>query len=437
MRTEEIKQKLCDCIDSYEKEVVGWEDYLMKHPELGFQEKATSAFIRSKFDELGLKYTYPLALTGIKAKAKGAESRLNVCLIGEMDAVVNKDHPQADPETGAAHACGHNVQITQLLGAAYGLLHSEAMEQLFGDVTFFAVPAEEFVELEKRDELRRAGKIRCFGGKQELIRIGAFDDVDLAIMIHSQAGAPEIKLFTRGSSLGFLAKRVRFIGKATHASTPFDGVNALNAASLALAGINANRETFRDEDKIRIHPIVTRGGDLVNIVPADVRVETYVRGASSGAILSAAGKVDRSVLAGAYAVGARAEIETEIGYLPLNQDASVSAVMETNARSLWGPDAVTPGTDMVGSTDMGDLSQLIPCVQPTMGGFTGSPHGKDFHVTDPSGVCLGGAKLLAMTAVDLLCEGARRGLEIRENFHPKLSRQEYLDYLAHEEKTGR
>ena len=195
-------------------------------------------------------------------------------------------HPCADPETGAAHACGHNSQIAAVLGAAMGLAPLKGL--LGGDVTFAAVPAEEYVELEFRQSLQEKGEIEFMGGKQEFVRLGVLEDVDMGLMIHSHAGVTERRFLLDCFSSGFIGKVIRFMGKEAHAgSRPFDGINALNAAALSLLAIGTQRETFREADRIRIHPIITKGGDLVNIVPADVRMETYVRGMSMEAILSA------------------------------------------------------------------------------------------------------------------------------------------------------
>src|SRR5207302_9481909 len=126
----------------------------------------------------------------------------------------------------------------------------------------------------------------------------------------------------RMSANGVVAKRARFIGRAAHAgAAPERGINALNAATLALQAIHMQRETFRDQDNIRVHPIVTHGGTTINVVPADVRLETFHRGASFEAIADAAAKVDRALRAGALSVGAGLEIETLPGYLPLLVDA--------------------------------------------------------------------------------------------------------------------
>ena len=106
-------------------------------------------------------------------------------LLGELDALVVAGHPVADPQTGAAHACGHNAQMAGLLGAAMGLLDARAFEHLAGRVVFFAVPAEEYGDVEWRVQQARAGRLEFLGGKPELLRLGHFDDVDLAMMIHT------------------------------------------------------------------------------------------------------------------------------------------------------------------------------------------------------------------------------------------------------------
>ncbi len=107
---------------------------------------------------------------------------------------------------------------------------------------------------------------------------GFFDNVDMAMMIHMAALGPDKKVIVGGTSNGFIGKLIKYKGKESHAgAAPHIGINALNAALLGLMGIHLQRETFKDEDHIRVHPIITKGGDLVNVIPADVRMETYVR----------------------------------------------------------------------------------------------------------------------------------------------------------------
>ena len=273
-----MKQKVFDRIEQNKDFIFEIGQKVLENPELGFKEYKTAELVKEVFTKLGITYEDGLAITGVKATLKGRSHKRNICIIGEMDAVKCFGHPYADKENGAAHACGHNAQIASMLAAATGLKESGVMDSLDGDVTFFAVPAEEFVELDYREALKADGKIKWLSGKQELIEIGAFDDIDISMMVHSQAGVPGPRVFLDGSSLGFVAKNIEFIGKSSHASMPSEGINALNAATLALMGIHANRETFREKDNIRIHPIITNGGDLVNVVPSRVTMETYVRG---------------------------------------------------------------------------------------------------------------------------------------------------------------
>ena len=397
-----MKEKIIHAIDENRGEIIRCGEYVLSNPELGYKEFKTSQFVKTEFEKLNIPYTDGLAVTGVKGCISSGRPGPNVCIIGEMDAIRCYGHKYADRDTGAAHACGHNAQIASMLGAAYGFVKSGAIDSIKGKLTFFAVPAEEFAELEYRSTLKAEGKIKHFGGKQELISIGAFDDVDFAMMIHSQAGVTAPEVFLGGSSLGFTAKEISFLGKAAHGSEPFDGINALNAAMLALMGINANRETFRDEDKIRIHPIISNGGELVNVVPSRVTVETYVRGAKKEAIERACRKVDAAVRGGALAVGAQCEINDIPGYMPLSQDKRLTEIFEENAKELVGEKYIHHGMDMTGSTDMGDLSMKIPCIQPTMGGFSGTAHGTDFAVSDEAAAYITPAKLLACTAYDIL-----------------------------------
>src|SRR5262249_43745409 len=162
---------------------------------------------------------------------------------------------------------------------------------------------------ERRLERVRNGELEFMLGKPELVAKGHFDDIDMAMMIHLESKGPRACMFS--SSNGAVIKRVTYIGRAAHAGTvPQLGINALNAAVLSMQAIALLRETFWEKDTIRIHPIITKGGDAVSAVPSDVRMETFVRAGSVDAMLEANGKVDRCVRAGAWAVGADVEIQT-------------------------------------------------------------------------------------------------------------------------------
>ena len=422
-----LKRAVCEEIDRNSGKIIEIAEHILANPELGYKERATAEYVKEQLSSLGIPCRDGLALTGVKGRLKGGRSEANVCVIGELDAVLCNTHPTANKESGAAHACGHNAQLAAMLGVAIGL--SKYASELDGDVTFFAVPAEEFVEIGYRDSLAKDGKIKYLGGKQELIRLGEFDDIDAAMMVHAQGNTPGNEVFVDGGSLGFVAKTVEFIGKAAHAGgAPHEGVNALNAAMAAMMCIHAQRETFRDEDRIRVHPIITNGGELVNVVPANVTMETYVRGASFEAINDAAAKVDRAIKGSAYAIGAEAEITDFKGYLPLCQDKSLGAIFAENAAQFTERENIHYGIDMVGSSDMGDLCHLIPAIQPTMGGWIGNLHAKDFAPTDTTLAYINPAKIMAMTVIDLLYDGATAAKEIKAAFVPKLTKEEYFNF---------
>jgi metal-dependent amidase/aminoacylase/carboxypeptidase family protein len=252
----------------------------------------------------------------------------------------------------------------------------------------------------------------------------------MAMMVHAHSHLPERKIFFGGSGNGFLAKSIRFQGRPAHAgSAPYEGINALNAACLAIVNIHAQRETFRDDDSIRVHPIITRGGDVVNVVPYDVRMETYVRGRRVEAIADASAKVDRAIRAGADAVGAQVTIRNIPGYLPLLQNGTFTAIARRNAIALWGEKGVGEGKFQGGSTDMGDLSHLIPVIHPYAGGIGGALHGSDFEVVDMDAAVLLPAKMIAMTAIDLLFGDGEEAKRVIEEFKPAMNVEKYLDFL--------
>jgi amidohydrolase len=338
-------------------------------------------------------------------------------------------HPVADPQTGAAHACGHNAQVAGVLGAAMGLLDSKAFEHLAGRVVFFAVPAEEYGDVEWRVAEARAGRLEFLGGKPELLRLGHFDDVDLSMMIHLTSRPQDGRTGVPVSNNGCIVKTVRYVGRASHAGgAPHQGINALYAAQIGMTAINAIRETFRDEDTIRVHPIITHGGSQVNVIPGEVRLETYVRGRTVEAILDANKKVDRALRAGALALGAKVEIETLPGYMPMTCDATMAKVYQVNAAELVGAEHYRQIGHRTGSTDMGDLSMVMPVLHPYMGGATGSGHGADFQIVDHQLAYLGTAKALAAMAIDMLGDGAAGAREVLQAAKPPMTREQYLAF---------
>ena len=339
---DEVKRAVCEAIDRQGERIIALGEGIRRHPELGFKEVKTARVVEETLSSLGLHPRSGLALTGVRAEARAAKEGPTFALLGELDGLVVAGHPVADPETGAAHACGHNAQIAGLMGAAMGLVTAKAFDHLAGRVVFFAVPAEEYGDVEWRVQQSRAGKLEFLGGKPELLRLGHFDDVDLAMMIHTSSQPEMKKAGVSASNNGCIVKTVRYIGRASHAGgAPHLGINALYAANIGLMAINAVRETFQDEDSIRVHPIITHGGSQVNVIPGEVRMETYVRGKTVEAILEANRRVDRALRAGALALGAKVEIETLPGYLPLFNHAGMARHFKGNAVALYGADHVT------------------------------------------------------------------------------------------------
>ncbi|MEK7839233.1 MAG: amidohydrolase, partial [candidate division NC10 bacterium] len=420
---------MCEAIDRRAEKIIAVGETIRRNPELGFKEFKSARLVEETMREIGLSPRGGLAVTGVRAEQRGAKDGPTFALLGELDGLVVAGHPLADKESGAAHACGHNAQVAGLLGAAMGLMAAKAFDHLAGRVVFFAVPAEEYGDVEWRVQQARAGRLEFLGGKPELLRLGHFDDVDLAMMIHTTS-QPEMKRAgVAASNNGCIVKTVRYLGRASHAGgAPHHGINALYAANIGLMAINAVRETFRDEDSIRVHPIITHGGSQVNVIPAEVRLETYVRGKTVEAILDANRRVDRALRAGALALGAQVEIETLPGYLPLFNHAGMAAHFTANARALLGADEVTEAGHRGGSTDMGDISHVMPALHPYMGGAAGSGHGADYAIADPGLAYVEPAKQLALMAVDLLWGNAETAREILKAWTPRMTKEEYLTF---------
>jgi amidohydrolase len=427
---EQLKHAACEAIDRHADAIIELGETILRHPETGFNEVKTAALVAERMGALGLAPRTGLALTGVKGRLAGGGPGPRLAMIGELDSLRTSEHPLADPITGAAHSCGHNAQIAGMLGAAIGLTEAGVARHLAGDVVFFAVPAEEFIDVEERSRRVDKGEIEFMLGKPELVAKGHFDDVDMAMMIHTGSrAAGGSRAFLAQSSNGALVKRIRFIGRAAHAgSLPQLGVNALNAAMIAMNAISAQRETFWEKDTIRIHPIITKGGDAVSVVPAEVTMETFVRGGSLEAIVDANRKVDRCLRAGAMAIGAEVEIHTIPGYLPQRNDERMGRIFGANVEALFGPEEFQIGGHRTGSTDMGDLAHLMPVIHPYVVAAEGKAHGADWRINEPQHGYLSPAKLLAMTAIDLLHGDAAPARDILEQFEPAMTKEAYLGF---------
>ncbi len=418
MQKNELKSLVCAAIEAKREHIIRIAEDIYKNPELAFQEYKTGKLLVSELKKLGLPLRKNLALTGCRADLKCQGTGPTVAILGEMDALAMPGHPTADFVTGAAHACGHHAQCANMLGAAIGLTIPEVREALSGAVAFIAVPAEEHLNSAHYKNL----KLKRTSGKQQMIHEGVFDDVNIAMMVH--AGHDR---FTITGFNGFSMKNVIFRGKASHAGLhPERGINALSMARLALSSIDFQRDTFRDDDSVRIHGIITKGGDAVNVTPARVELSLQIRARTPAAVQDASLKVDRSIQAAALAFGGAAEITTELGYLPFKSCRELEYLHEKNLHRL-NPEArfICYG-HRTSSTDMGDVSMIMPALHAYTGGSTGSPHQADFQVTDPELAYIEPSKLLAMNVIDLLYGDAATGAKVAA-IPPVLTREQYLE----------
>ncbi len=347
--------------------------------------------------------------------------------MGELDSLLCAEHPDADPETGAVHCCGHAAQAAALLGIAAALKEPGMLEGLSGRIRLCAVPAEEMIEIEYRSELMEKGVIHYLGGKPEFLYRGYFDGVDLALMVHTTGGE---EFTVRKGSVGCLAKRMIYKGVSAHAGgAPWNGRNALYAASQGLSAANAVRETFKESDIIRFHPIITQGGGAVNAIPDRVVMESYVRGKTFEGIKAASKKINQALCGAALSIDTNVDIQDTPGYAPLlNSDAMMDLACDA-AKAMAFPFS---RNEIIGSgsTDMGDISCIMPVVHPYAPGAIGKGHGDDYYIANPDLACIGSAQFQLMMLHLLLKDQAARAKEIKENFEPLFpSKESYFEYV--------
>ena len=404
-------------------------DYIWKNPETGYREWKTHAYLEEAFAKLGYELTLAGDIPGFYAEMDTGRPGPTVAVFGELDALICEDHPESDPETGAVHSCGHCAQAAALLGLAAALKEEGATDGMCGKIRLVAVPAEELIEIEYREELRAKGTIRYLGGKPEFLYRGLMDGVDMSFMIHTCNGSNNGSI-NKGSN-GLIAKTVCFKGVSAHAGgAPHKGVNALYAANLALNAINALRETFQDSAHIRVHPIITAGGDAVNAIPNTVKLENFVRGATMEQIVEVNRKINRAAAAAAAAMGANVQLKDMPGYWPRFHDETMNLTMKEVMEEYL--DTVKYNADgwLAGCSDIGDIGALMPIAHPHMGGASGKGHGNDYQITDPETACVKSAIVQLAFLGRVLGDEAKLARTIIENYKPIFaSKEEYFAYM--------
>ena len=411
------KQAYLDFVSKHTQKILEVERYIWAHPESGFKEWNTSAYLAKIFEEAGYTLTYAGNIPGFYTDIDTGKPGPKILILGELDALVAPTHPEA--WNGCAHACGHNAQCAGLVGIALALKEPGALDGLCGSIRLMAVPAEELIEIGFRNSLRDQGIIHYLGGKVEFMYRGYMDDCDISFMYHTGIREKGTFACSKGAN-GCMAKDIVYKGQAAHAGgSPHKGINALYAATMGLQAINSLRETFVDDDHIRIHPIMEANGSAVNIIPAKATVSTFVRGATMEAIIAANKKVNRALAAGALAMGAEVEISDRPGYAPLINAPALMEVAKECMIAVAGEDEVMFNDHWgTGSTDMGDLSAVMPSMHPHAAGAAGTSHGDDYRIVDPIKACVMSAQAQVLMVVELLKNEAARAKHVIETFKP-------------------
>ena len=299
-----------------------------------------------------------------------------------------------------------------------------------GTVNFLAVPAEEYIDADKRARLKKEGIEFCCG-KSEMIRTGVFDDTDIALTMHVHMVPVEEDFYLGNPACnGYSAERVTVRGKAAHgAIDPWNGVNALSITTSAIQMMGLMRETFREEDHVRLHNVIRKAGDVINSVPDEAIVETKVRAASLDKICEITDMVNRAYAGSAYAFGGKIEMEKLQGYMPIIPRAADNALIEAADDLGLNYRTVQKGDFNNACTDVGDLSHLVPVVNFTFKGFEGKLHGADFKITDPEKAYILPAKLLALTVYKLLKNGGQEAKKITKSYTPVFNKESYIQYV--------
>jgi amidohydrolase len=374
VQIEELKGEACRCVDAEHTALVELSRRIHAHPELKFEERQASAWLCEYLARMGFAvereaYGLPTAFA-----ARIGQGSPKVAVLCEYDAL-----------PGIGHGCGHNIIAAAGAGAAAGL--AQAITQTGGTLVVLGTPAEE------------GG-----GGKILMARRGAFDGVDAAMMVHP-AGAD----LTAMNVLAVSELEVEYRGRAAHAAAfPHKGINALDALVTAYAAIAQLRQHIRASE--RIHGIITDGGQAPNIVPERAAGVFFVRAATDRRLRRLRERVLDCLRAGALATGATLEVRPGVAdYTDMLTNQPLADAYAQNLTRVGRAVSRLDASGIAGSTDMGNVSKIVPAIHPMI---AASPpavplHSADFArfagSEDGDRAVVDGAKVLAMTAIDVLC----------------------------------
>ena len=350
--------------------------------EIAFEERQSAAYLADLMESAGFSVTrgYCEMPTSFRAEMCGSKPAPTVALIAEYDAL---------PRIG--HACGHNLISSCTIGAALAL--KSVMKDLPGRIVVIGAPAEE-----------------SGGGKAFLVERGAFKDVDTAIIAH-----PSNRTFIAARALAWEPLRMKFYGKPAHAgSSPHEGVNALNAIIETFNSINALRQHVTSD--VRVHGIITHGGDAVNVVPAFTQGDFLVRAGTVDHLKETVKRVKACATGAALSAGATVEFEqTGPIYEPVKGNRPLEEAMARNLEAVGVPYAMGGSEVNMGSTDVGNVSQAIPALHPlyAISGPEVISHTLEFARASDSEFALERTRDVAiamdLTCVDVLCDAGLLG----------------------------
>ncbi|WP_248929596.1 M20 family metallopeptidase [Paenibacillus hamazuiensis] len=344
------------------------------HPELSFHEHQAQRWLTEPLVEAGFDVELGIAglETSFRATWEGMPGGPTVALLAEYDAL---------PAIG--HACGHNLIGTAAVGAALAL--KDACPELPGKIIVLGTPAEE------------EG-----GGKIVMCNEGVLDGIDAAMMCH-----PQNKTMVLRGALACVDATFTFHGKQAHASSaPEKGISALDALINAFVAINALRQ-FMKED-VRIHGIITKGGDAPNVVPELCEAVFILRAANVEELETVREKAYRAVRHAAEGVGATVDIAEGLIYAERNNNKVMAGLFQKNLERMGIEVSEPPQKGGVGSSDIGNVSQLTAAIHPYIRLGDATTHTPEFARlagAEEGMIELNrAAKALAMTAFDLCAD---------------------------------
>ncbi len=388
-----LKQRAAREIDARAAELREISLQIHSHPEMGYEEKYAAGLLSGALERAGFSVRRGVAgmETAFVADCTGRGGGPKLAILAEYDALA-----------GLGHACGHNIIATAGLGAALGL--KAVMDSIDGSLMVGGTPAEEKV-----------------GGKIAMVDGGVFEGVAAALMVHPRGDTQLGRVFTATTNMDLV-----FRGRSSHAAAaPDRGINALDACIATFNGTNALKKHLRDD--VRLHGVILEGGTAANIVPERARAVFSVRARDRGYLHSVIEKVKACAEAGAMMAGCTVEISMRPICAEMNFNRALSAAFGRNAESLGH--RVLPLDTLVGggSTDMGNVSQTVPAIHPFLkiGDSSLTPHTREFleasRTEEAQRAMLDGAKMLAMTAIDLWADPALMK-EVREEFERSVGR---------------